>query len=141
MGKRFRITVNGQVYDVEVEELDPATGAPRPPMAVTLPPPPAWNRPAGGVAPAVPAAPAAAAVRVAPAAAGPAGAVTAPLPGIVAAVRCEVGQTVQAGQVLLVLEAMKMENEVIAPAAGKVEEIRVAKGTAVSAGDVLVVLG
>lgn len=137
MTKRFRVTVNGQAYEVEVDELGGDSRGPlRPPRATTLPVPPAHLSPAPP--------PPAMAPAPAPAAApgpGAAGEVTAPLPGTVAAVKVEPGQSVQAGQVLIVLEAMKMENEMLAPSAGTVKEIRVAKGASVAAGDVLVVLG
>lgn len=64
-----------------------------------------------------------------------------PLPGRVVAVRVHAGQEVQAGQCLVVLDAMKMQNEVPAPAAGKVLEVRVREGQLVEAKDALVVLG
>lgn len=123
--KKFNVTVNGNAYEVEVEEI-------------------------GGVQTAAPvaraAAPAArpAAPKATPkAAAAPAGgeSVTAPMPGTIFDLKVKEGDTVENGQVLLILEAMKMENEIVAPAAGKVVSINAAKGAAVNAGDVLVVLG
>jgi biotin carboxyl carrier protein len=60
---------------------------------------------------------------------------------VVAALRVQIGQQVEAGAVLLVLEAMKMENDITAPVGGVVKEILVEKGSAVSQGDALVVLG
>lgn len=65
----------------------------------------------------------------------------APLPGMIVGVKVEVGQTVKQGDVLLVLEAMKMENDIASPVAGVVKEILVDKGTAVSLGDPLIVVG
>ncbi len=70
----------------------------------------------------------------------PAGAVTAAIAGRIVSLAVEVGQAIEAGQVLLVLEAMKMENELIAPKGGIVKEIVVAPGTRVNEGDVLIVI-
>ncbi|PSR21145.1 MAG: acetyl-CoA carboxylase biotin carboxyl carrier protein subunit [Sulfobacillus acidophilus] len=118
--RRFRVTVNGKVYEVEAEELaqteaktvvhDAASQSNRAPEPAFAKPPSA------GVS------------------------IEAPLPGSVLDVKVAVGQSVDAGQVLVILEAMKMENEIIAPDAGIVADVRVAKGHSVSAGDVLVVL-
>jgi biotin carboxyl carrier protein len=83
----------------------------------------------------------------APAAAAPAPAaaanveVVSPMPGNVWKLNCNVGDSVAAGQVLLILEAMKMENDIVAPQAGVVKQILVSKGTVVDTNDVLVVLG
>ena len=63
------------------------------------------------------------------------------MPGNILDVKVKPGDTVKAGDVLLVLEAMKMENEIMAPAAGTVAAVNVAKGATVNAGDVLCVLG
>ena len=84
----------------------------------------------------------AAAAPAAPAAAGSTGAVTvtAPMPGNILKVNCSQGQAVKAGDILVVLEAMKMENEIMAPRDGKVVAVNVAKGATVNSGDVLVVL-
>ncbi len=124
--KRYKITVNGQFYDVAVEELSGGASAPVP-----------APRPAAAAAPAPSAAPA-----PAPSAAGPsvAGATTvkAPMPGTVMAFKVTQGQAVKQGDVLLILEAMKMENEIVAPAAGTVASLRVAQGAAVNTGDALV---
>jgi len=68
-------------------------------------------------------------------------AVKAPLPGVVLSVRCQPGETVAAGRVLLTLEAMKMENEITAPAAGLVKRIMVREGQTVEHGQILVELG
>ena len=117
--RRFQITVNGTAYTVDVEEL--AAGATAPVAAPVAAPAPA-------------AAPAAA-----PAPAAPAGGtqVTSPLPGTVLNIKVNVGDKVSAGQVLLVLEAMKMENDIVAPKDGVVTGITVAKGAAVEAGATL----
>lgn len=114
--KRFNITVNGKAYDVAVEEV-------------------------GGSAPA--SAPAAAApvqaAAPAPAAAAPADGlqVKAPMPGTILDVKANVGDSVAEGQVLMVLEAMKMENDIVAPKAGKVVSVSVKKGDGVNRDDLL----
>lgn len=120
--KNYRITVNGTSYDVSVEELS------------------------GGAAPvaAAPvAAPAPAAAPAAPApAAGGAGSikVSSPMPGKILAVKANVGDSVKKGQVILILEAMKMENEVVAPEDGTIASIDVTVGASVESGDTLATL-
>lgn len=121
--KNYRITVNGTAYDVAVEEL----GA--------------------GAAPAVAAAPAAPVAAAAPAPAAPAAPaaagsieVAAPMPGKILNVKASVGTAVKKGDVILILEAMKMENDVVAPEDGTVASINVSAGDAVEAGDVLATL-
>lgn len=124
--KNYRITVNGTAYDVAVEEL----GGGAAPAAVSAP----------AAAP-VAAAPAAPAAAPAPASTG-AGSITvsAPMPGKILAVKASVGQAVKKGDVVLILEAMKMENEVVAPEDGTVASVDVAVGAAVEAGDTLATL-
>jgi len=126
--RKFNITVNGTSYDVEVEEIKEGMPAPAPRVA----------------APAAPAAKPAApkAAPVAKPAAAPAGATTveAPMPGNIWKVIAKEGQEVKSGDVLIILEAMKMENEIVAPADGVVASIHVAEGAAVNGGDVLVSL-
>lgn len=117
--KRFNITVNGKAYDVAVEEID------------------------GGSAPAVSAAPApVAAAPAAPAAPVAEGTkVTAPMPGTILDIKVAVGDTVESGQAIMVLEAMKMEIEVKAPKAGTIQSIAVAQGDKVVTGQALAVIG
>lgn len=133
--KRFRVTVNGQPFEVTVEEHGSGGNGTQP---VRLPGPPAPPVQTPQAAPRTPAA--AAPAPTAPAAATGRGAVTAPLPGMIVAVKVEAGQSVSAGQVLLVLEAMKMENDVVAPHPGVVREVLVAPGATVAGGQPLVVL-
>ena len=117
--KTYTITVNGTAYDVTVEEN--VNGAPA----------------------AAPAAKAAApAPKAAPAPAAPAGAagsveITSPMPGKILDVKASAGQAVKKGEVVLLLEAMKMENEVVAPQDGTIATINVAAGDMVEAGNVL----
>ena len=136
---KYKITLNNRVYEVEVEAgkamlLDEyeavAPAAPAPAAA------PVAAAPAAAPAPAAPAAPAAA-----PAVTGAGEAVTAPMPGAIVKVNVSAGQAVKAGDVLCVLEAMKMENDITAPKDGTVTHVVTAKGASVSTGDPLVVIG
>ena len=116
--KYYNITVNGVAYSVSVEET--AAGA----------------APVAAAAPAAPKAPAAA--PAAPAGAAGAVAVKAPMPGNILDVKVAAGASVKAGDVLVILEAMKMENEIVAPQDGTVASVNVNKGDTVNSGDVLV---
>lgn len=137
MPRRFRIVVNGEAYEVEIEEVG-ATHAPSAPVVR----PTVIAAPSAPIAPVTPAvkAPTPAAAPRAPMAAG-AGAVVCPMPGTILDVRVKVGDVVKYAQPVVILEAMKMENEIVAVADGTVQEIRVAKGASVNAGEVLVVIG
>ncbi len=122
--KRFNITVNGSAYDVTVEEVSgsaPASAAPAPAAPAAAP----------ASAPAAPA--------VAPAASGGTP-VKCPMPGTVVDVKVNVGDAVAEGQIVVILEAMKMENEIVAPNAGKIASVAVKKGDSVNADDVLVTI-
>ena len=128
--KNYTITVNGNVYEVTVEEG--FTGAASTPKAAA---------PAPKAAPAPAAAPKAApAPAAAPAAPAGAAGVTAPMPGKILGVKASAGQAVKRGQVLLILEAMKMENEIVAPQDGTVATINVAVGDSVEPGATLATL-
>jgi biotin carboxyl carrier protein len=134
--RRYRVTVDGRTFDVEVEEVGADT---RPPTPPAVPEQREESRqPAPPPAPAAPAAPAASTPP--PPARGGQDIVKAPLPGLVSTLRVTAGQRVEAGQVLCILEAMKMENEITAPRAGVVEALHVTAGTTVSAGDPILTL-
>lgn len=128
--RKFNITVNGKAYEVEVEEIGGAPSAA--PAAAPAAPAPAPSVQA--------AAPKAAPAQTPAPAAAPAGGtnVQAPMPGTILSVKVNVGDTVSEGQVLCILEAMKMENEIMAPKAGKVVSVSVSQGSSVNSGDALV---
>ncbi len=132
--KQYRISVNGQSYDVTVEELGSSAQA-QVRHAAPAAPAPAPAAPSAPAAPAAPATPAAAAPRLASAGAL---SVKAPMPGTVMAFKVNEGQEVKRGDVLLILEAMKMENEIVAPQAGRVAALRVPVSASVNTGDPLV---
>ena len=130
---KYKITLNGRTYEVEVEAgkamlLDE--------YEAIVP-----SAPAAAPAAAAPAVPAAPAAPAAPAVTGAGEAVTAPMPGNILKVNVTQGQAVKEGDVLCVLEAMKMENEIMAPKAGTVTQVLVSKGSIVDTGAPLVVVG
>ncbi len=127
--KKFNVTVNGTVYEVEVNEVGGAAPAAAPKAAPAA-------APAPKAAPAAAPAPKAAA----PVAAG-AATVKCPMPGKILSVAVSAGATVKKGDLLLVLEAMKMQNEIYAPQDGTVSDVRVSANQTVATGDILVVLG
>lgn len=128
--KMFRVIVNGNEYEVGIEELQerntsqPAerktTPVPRPekPMAAQKPEPvtPVINSESGE-------------------------AIVAPMPGTILRIEVSTGDAIAKGDTLMILEAMKMENEILAPCDGVVKQLNVSKGASVNSGDILVVLG
>jgi glutaconyl-CoA decarboxylase len=130
---KYKVTLNGRTYEVEVEAG----------KAMLLDEYEAIVPTAAPAAAPVAAAPAAAAPAAAPAAAAVTAAgeaVNAPMPGTILKVNVTQGQAVKAGTVLCVLEAMKMENEIMAPKDGTVAQVVVSKGASVNTGDALVVI-
>ncbi|MEA5151805.1 MAG: biotin/lipoyl-containing protein [Oscillospiraceae bacterium] len=126
---KYRITLKGKTYEVEVERGEAMILDEYDAIAPAAPVP-------APIAPA--AAPPAAPAPAAPTAAGTV--VTAPLPGNVLAINVKPGESVKAGQTLLLIEAMKMENEVVAPCDGVVKQLAVSKGALVATGDTLLVI-
>ena len=118
--KKYNVTVNGTAYEITLEVVDAADVKAAP-------------------APAAPAAPAPAAP-AAPAPANGGETVSAPMPGTILSVNVQNGAKVQKGDVLLVLEAMKMENEIICPCDGTIASVNVTKGSTVETGSVLCVI-
>ena len=113
--KNYTITVNGIAYEVTVEENKsgaPAVPAPSAPQTSA----PAVSQPSGSVS------------------------VEAPMPGNILDVKTSVGANVSAGQTLLILEAMKMENDIVAPQDGVIASVNVSKGDTVEAGQLLITL-
>ena len=131
---KYKVTLKGRTYEVEVEagqamlvdEYEAYAPAPVAPAAA---------------APAAPAAAAPAAAPAAPVVTGAGEPVNAPMPGTILRVNVSQGQAVKAGDCLVVLEAMKMENEILAPKDGTVTQVVVSKGSSVDTGAPLVVLG
>ena len=112
--KKYRVTVNGTAYEIELEELTGA--APAAATAAPVPTPAPAAAPAGGEQ------------------------VTSPMPGTILAINVAAGDTVKRGQVLMVLEAMKMENEIMCPCDGKIASVNTSKGASVESGTLLCVI-
>lgn len=113
--KKYRVTVNGTAYEIELEELTGAAPAAAP-AAATAPAPAAAAAPAGGEQ------------------------VTSPMPGTILSVNVAAGDAVKRGQVLMILEAMKMENEIMCPCDGKIASVNTSKGSSVESGTLLCVI-
>lgn len=114
--KHYRVNVNGTAYEIAIEEISAAEAKNAASAAPAAAPAPA-SVPAGGIT------------------------VNAPMPGTILSVNVTAGQTVNKGDVLMILEAMKMENEIMAPESGKIASVNVQKGASVKTGDVLCVIG
>lgn len=156
MARRFRVTVNGQAYEVEVEETGrQETGSAAAPIAetaaakaapVAMPSPIARPEPKPVVAAQAlaqapkPRAAAASARPSGPASPAGKGVVTAPIPGVISQVKVQPGQAVKMREVLMLLEAMKMQNEILAAQPGVVREVYVSNGATVNTGDKLVAI-
>ncbi len=122
--KKYRVQVNGKPYDVEVEEIGESTSLS---IAPSKPESPAFKTATDPV-------------QTAPAAVGDE-VLASPMPGKITSIKVKPGQTVKEGDVILMLEAMKMENEILCGRAGAVKEIRVTENAYVDTGDVLAIIG
>ena len=146
--RKFLIKVNGIPYEVEVEDAGqaplsyipavPAVAAPAPAAAAAAAP--AAAAPAAPAPAAEPSAAAPAAKSAAPSGKTGSELIKAPMPGTVLAIKAEAGQAVKKNQVVLILEAMKMENEIVSSRDGVIAGIHTSKGASVNAGELLVSL-
>lgn len=126
---KYVVTLNGKDYEVEVDELSEAIVTNVAPTAAPAQVAPVAAQPSAPVA-----APAPAPVS------GSGTAVKAPMPGTILKVNVTAGQSVKAGDIMFILEAMKMENEIVAPTDGTVSQVVAAKGSSVATDDVLAYL-
>jgi len=127
--KEYLVTVNGKTYEVQVEEIgenisavNPIPSAPKPASSVISIPNPGLNKP-----------------EIKPLSTGAAGktAIKCPMPGTIMKINVKIGDVVKSGTILCILEAMKMENEILAPGDGVVFSVNVKQGVNVNSGDVL----
>ena len=142
---KYNVTLNGKIYEVDVTESDAVvTGITQVPVVTAAPvaAAPVAAAPVAAAPVAAPAVEAPAAAPVAAPAAAPADGtqIKAPMPGTIIAVKKNVGDAVKAGETVVVLEAMKMENDIVAPSDGVVKSIVAIKGSTVNTDDVLVVI-
>ena len=124
---KYIVTLNGKNYEVEVTEEDAVLLAVT--EAAVAPAPVAAPAPAAAPAAAAPAAPTAGGTNV-----------PSPMPGTILSVNVAAGQAVKTGDVLMVLEAMKMENDIVAPCDGTVKQLLVSKGSTVNTDDILAII-
>ncbi len=115
--KKYKVNVNGTVYEVAIEVMDGAAPVAAPAAAPAAPAAPVATAPAGGEK------------------------IASPMPGTILSVNVSNGQTVKKGDILFILEAMKMENEIMAPCDGTVASVSVSKGSTVESGTLLCVIG
>lgn len=139
MTRKYVIKVNNKPYEVEVTEVGrtpnaPLPPAPLPPVVAAAPPAPRMSMPMPGGTPPPPTSKLPSSVVVGEKV------IQAPMTGTIIKILCQVGQEVNEGDVILKLEAMKMETEMAAPFPGRVKEIRVAERQNVTAGDPLVIM-
>ncbi len=127
--KMFRVVVNGNEYEVGIEELREGKTAQPAATKATPAPQPNMLKPAVKTEPAKPAM-----------TNGSGETIVAPMPGTILRVEVSTGDSVVKGDTLLILEAMKMENEILAPSDGVVKQLNVSQGASVNPGDILVVL-
>lgn len=135
--RKFNVTVNGKTYAVEVEEVTsgeftytPVQQTQAPQKATPVQPAPAQEAPVQETPKAIKASEVVAGELI-----------SAPMPGTILDIKVSEGQAIKAGDILLILEAMKMENEIVSPKDGIVAKIHTTKGTAVTTGEPLVTIG
>lgn len=122
--RNFNITVNGKQYTVGVEELNASSTSAQPQTSIPVATPAPKSAPAPAQTPA-----------------GEGEKVTAPMPGTILDIKKNVGDTVKSGESIIILEAMKMENDIVAPCDGKITSITVKKGDAVETNQVIATVG
>ena len=131
---KYVVTLNGKKYDVEVNESEAVitSVSNAAPAAAPVAPVAAAPAPAASTAPSAPAAVVGTAVSGTQ--------ITSPMPGTILKLNVAEGQAVKAGDVVLILEAMKLENEIVAPCDGTITQLRVSKGSTVDTDQILAVL-